>query len=51
MDNGWYRIDGDWRMKIDGAEAQVRQSAGKTELIVPMRLVDGKAQIVQEFAW
>ncbi|MBY0527950.1 MAG: hypothetical protein K2R98_31420 [Gemmataceae bacterium] len=48
---GWYRIDG-WKMKIDSAEApKIRQSAGKTELLVPVKFTDGKAQIAQEFVW
>ena len=29
----------------------VRQSAGKTELLVPIRLTDGKAKFVLEYAW
>ena len=48
--DGWFKVDG-WKMRIDGAEATIRQSGGKTELLVPVRLVDGKARFVQEFAW
>jgi len=50
LEGGWYRIDG-WKMKIEGGTAQTRQSAGKTELLVPIRFADNKAQITQEFAW
>jgi hypothetical protein len=50
LGDGWYRIDG-WKMKVEGGTPQVRQSGGKTELLVPVRFADGKAEIVQEFAW
>jgi cytochrome c2 len=51
LGQGWYRIDG-WRMRLDGAVAPlIRQSAGKAELLVPLRFNDGKAQVVQEFVW
>jgi mono/diheme cytochrome c family protein len=47
---GWYKIDG-WKVRIDGADATIRQSNGKAELLVPVRLVGGKARFVQELAW
>jgi hypothetical protein len=43
--NGWYRV-GDLRVRIDGAE--LRQSNGKMELLVPVR---GKTTIVQDYVW
>jgi len=49
---GTYRINGEWTLKLDaGAEAKIRKSGGKTELLVPVRFQDGKARIVQEFVW
>jgi mono/diheme cytochrome c family protein len=52
LSKGWYRINGDWRIRIEAAgEPQLRQSGGKTELLVPITLRDGQAQLVQEFAW
>lgn len=48
--DGWFRVDGH-KVRIDGAPAEVRQSGGKAELIVPIRLTDGKAKFVQEIAW
>ena len=48
--DGWFKIDG-CKMRIEGAEATVRQSGGKSELIVPIRFKDGKARFVQEYAW
>jgi mono/diheme cytochrome c family protein len=51
LGRGWYRLD-DWKMKIKSATPpQVRQSAGKAELLVPVRFAKGKAEIVQVFAW
>jgi len=52
LGDGWYRVDGAYKVKLDSAAAPLlRQSAGKTELLVPVRFADGKAQIVQEFVW
>ncbi|HKB36479.1 MAG TPA: hypothetical protein VKD72_08505, partial [Gemmataceae bacterium] len=49
---GWYRIDGAWKLKIESdAAPRVRQSRGKSELLVPVRFADGKARIVLEYAW
>jgi mono/diheme cytochrome c family protein len=48
---GWYKID-NLKVKLQGGEKPlIRQSGGKSELLVPVRFVDGKAQIVQEYAW
>ena len=64
VDNLWYRaatgdtiaivegvatIDDSWRVRV--ADGKLRQANGKTELIVPVRFVDGKATIVQEYEW
>ncbi len=49
--DGWYKID-NWKMKLQSADKPIiRQSGGKSELLVPVRIVEGKAQIVQEYAW
>jgi mono/diheme cytochrome c family protein len=50
LEGGSYRIDG-WKLKLDGSGAQVRESGGKKELLVPIRFVDGKAQIVLQYVW
>ncbi len=50
LGDGWYRIDGALKMKLDG-KPLVRQSGGKTELLAPITFRDGKATIVQEFVW
>jgi hypothetical protein len=47
---GWYKVDG-YKVRIEGAEAVVRQARGKSELVVPVRFVGGKAAFVQEIAW
>ena len=49
--DGWYQIDGTWKLKIEGGAPQVRQSAGKTELLVPVRFKDGKARFIQVYSW
>jgi mono/diheme cytochrome c family protein len=50
--DGWYRIDGEWKMRLEGdGPPRMRDSAGKKELLVPVRFRDGKARIVQEFVW
>ncbi|HVK11122.1 MAG TPA: c-type cytochrome [Gemmataceae bacterium] len=46
--DGWYQVDG-WKVKVAGGSPTVRQSGGKSELVVPIK--DGKAKIVQEIAW
>jgi cbb3-type cytochrome oxidase cytochrome c subunit len=49
---GWFRVNGEWRMRIEaGAMPRVRTSAGKQELLVPVRFEGGRAHIVQEFNW
>jgi cbb3-type cytochrome oxidase cytochrome c subunit len=50
--DGWYRINGEWRMRIEAAAApRLRRVGGKTELLVPVHFQDGRTQIVQEFVW
>ena len=50
--NGWYRINGEWKMCIkSGATPKIRVSGGKKELLVPVKFNDGTAQIIQEFVW
>lgn len=48
--DGWYRVDGAWKVKLL-AGAKVRKAGGKAELVVPIRLVDGKTRLVQEYSW
>lgn len=49
---GWYRINNEWRLRLDaGAAPRLRQAGGKTELLVPVRTQDGRARIVQEYVW
>jgi hypothetical protein len=48
--DGWYKVDG-YKMRVKGGEPAVRESAGRRELLVPVRLTDGNAQLVQEIAW
>ncbi len=49
---GWYAIDGEWKVRISAdSKPIVRESAGKAELIVPVKFDGGKARIVEEYAW
>lgn len=49
--DGSYLIDGNIRMRLPGSKPVQRESGGKQELLVPVVLVDGKAEIVQEIFW
>jgi len=47
-----FRMDGFWTMKITGGETPiVRQSNNQSELLVPIKLNDGKATLKQVYAW
>ncbi len=47
-----FRIDGFWTMKLTGGDVPIlRQSANQWELLVPIKLVDGKATLKQSYAW
>jgi hypothetical protein len=50
--DGWFRINNEWRLRIESAAApRIRQVGGKQELLVPVRFGDGRARIVEEFVW
>ncbi len=50
--DGWYAVDGEWKLRVVGGGVPViRDSAGRAELIVPVKLDGGKARIVEEYAW
>jgi mono/diheme cytochrome c family protein len=50
--NGWYQVDGVWKVKvIKGSKPVLRKAGGKSELLVPIPLADGKAEVVQEYRW
>ena len=50
--DGRYAIDGEWTLRVAAEGAPiVRSSAGKAELLVPVKFEGGKARIVEEFAW
>jgi mono/diheme cytochrome c family protein len=51
LPDGWFHIDGAWKVRIEGGEAAIRKAAGHEELVVPVRFADGKAKIVEEFVW
>ena len=50
--DGWFTINGEWRMRITAAASPiVRASGGKSELLVPIDLNGKPATIVQDFVW
>lgn len=50
-DGGWYKIDG-WKIKVDGdGKPFVRPAGGKSELLVPVMIKDGKGKVVLEYLW
>lgn len=54
LGDGRYRIDDVWTMEIRAAGADkpiVRESGGKKELLVPIRLMNGKGEIFQHYVW
>ncbi|MBS0203578.1 MAG: cytochrome c1 [Planctomycetes bacterium] len=47
-----YRMDGFWTMKLSGGESPVlRQAGNQWELLVPVKLVNGKATLTQTYVW
>ena len=47
-----YRMDGFWSMKLTGGDAPIlRQVGNQWELLVPVKLVNGKATLKQTYAW
>jgi hypothetical protein len=50
--DGWFSINGQWRLRIQADAAPIiRQAGGQKELLVPIRFDKNRASIVQEFAW
>jgi cytochrome c553 len=49
--DGWFVVDGLYRVKVTGGKLQVRQSNGKTELLLSVKFADGSAKIVHEYSW
>jgi cytochrome c2 len=50
--DGWYRIDATWKLKVESAAPpRLRSSAGKTELLVPIRGGNGKLKVGLEYVW
>lgn len=53
-DRGRYRIDDAWGMEIQSTaheKSVVREIQGKQELLVPIRLIDGQAEVTQTYLW
>jgi hypothetical protein len=49
--DGTYKID-NWKIKVDsGVAPKIRQSGGKSELLVPLTFKEGKAELNAEYVW
>lgn len=54
LGNGRYRIDNVWTMDVKSSapdQPMIRDSAGHKELLVPIRIENGKAEISQLYVW
>ncbi len=52
--NGGYILDGHLKLTLDARHTKsaiVRQSGGKTELLIPVTFTNGKAEITQIYEW
>lgn len=49
-DDGWYVVDGSWRIRLDAAST-IRKSAGQVELLVPVHVTNAGTAIAQQYAW
>lgn len=49
--DGWYRVNREYRIKIEGGEAELQHPGDLTELRVRVRFRAGQAQIVEEIGW
>jgi hypothetical protein len=53
-DPSTYIVNGEWRVRlrtVPAAEPFLRDSQGKKELIVPLRLENGRAEVAEELLW
>ena len=49
---GWYAVDGEWKLRITtDSKPFIRNSAGMSELIVPIKWDGDKGRIVEDYAW
>ena len=52
LKDGWYQVNDDWKLQIQGVdEPALRQSNGKTELLVPIRAGGKPLTLTERFEW
>ena len=51
LDDGWYDVDGQMRVRVAGGAATVRESGGKQELVVRAAFHGQQAKLTQEYDW
>ena len=49
--NGWYDVDGRFKVHVTGGDAKVRANGGRQELIVHIQFDGKSAKVVQEYDW
>jgi hypothetical protein len=48
--DGWYVVNESWRVRLN-SEVNLRKSAGKVELLVPIHSNDARVMLTHEYAW
>jgi hypothetical protein len=49
---GWFLVDGEWKVRVTGAgKPVVRTSGGKAELVVPIEFQGNEAKVHEHFEW
>ncbi len=51
LDDGWYDVDGQLRVRVAGGQATIRDSGGKKELVVHAEFHGKQAKLTQEYDW
>jgi cytochrome c2 len=51
LDDGWYQIDNNLKIHIEGGTPEIRKSENKDELIITIDMATRRGQVVQQYAW
>lgn len=50
-EDGWYDVDGQYKTRVTGGKAELRESGGRKELLVHVGLSGKSAKIIQQYDW
>lgn len=51
-EDGWYVVDGAVRIRVRNADGGfLRQSEGRSELLIPITLTNGRIELIQDIVW